>query len=56
MWTASTASSSLSQLNAVSVIDYATATEVARVPVGTFPQRERIGKIDPSVLGSLTPA
>jgi YVTN family beta-propeller protein len=47
---------SLSQLNAVSVIDYATATEVARVPVGTFPQRERIGKIDPSVLGSLTPA
>jgi YVTN family beta-propeller protein len=47
---------SLSQANAVSVIDYATATEVARVPVGTFPQRERIGKIDPSVLGSLTPA
>ncbi|HEX4222133.1 MAG TPA: serine/threonine protein kinase [Pseudonocardiaceae bacterium] len=47
---------SLSQLNAVSVIDYATAKEVARVPVGTFPQRERIGKIDPAVLGSLTPA
>ncbi|HEY4022827.1 MAG TPA: serine/threonine protein kinase [Pseudonocardiaceae bacterium] len=47
---------SLSQVNAVSVVDYATAKEVARVPVGTFPQRERIGKIDPSVLGSLTPA
>lgn len=47
---------SLSQLNAVSVVDYATATEVARVPVGVFPQRERIGRIDPAVLGALTPA
>lgn len=44
----------LSQANAVSVIDYATATEVARVPVGQFPQRERIGQLDPSVLGSLS--
>jgi DNA-binding beta-propeller fold protein YncE len=47
---------SLSQVNAVSVISYATAKEVARVPVGAFPQRERIGKIDPSILGSLNPA
>jgi DNA-binding beta-propeller fold protein YncE len=47
---------SLSQLNAVSVVDYATAEEVARVPVGVFPQRERIGRIDPSVLGALSPA
>lgn len=47
---------SLSQANAVSVVSYATATEVARVPVGQFPQRERIGQIDPSVLGSLSSA
>ncbi len=46
----------LSQANAVSVVDYATATEVARVPVGQFPQRERIGRIDPTVLGSLSPS
>jgi len=47
---------SLSQLNRVSVVDYATATEVARVPVGAFPQRERLGRIDPAVLGSLSSA
>jgi DNA-binding beta-propeller fold protein YncE len=47
---------SLSQLNKVSIVDYATATEVARVPVGAFPQRERLGRIDPSVLGSLSSA
>ncbi|HKN52654.1 MAG TPA: YncE family protein [Amycolatopsis sp.] len=44
---------SLSQRNEVSVVDYATAREVARVPVGAFPQRERIAKVDSSVLGSL---
>jgi len=45
---------SLSQANAVSVIDYRSGTEVARVPVGTFPQRERVSKVDPAVLGSLS--
>ena len=44
---------SLSQANAVSVVDYHSGTEVARVPVGTFPQRERVSKVDPAVLGSL---
>ncbi|MCU1682477.1 MAG: hypothetical protein JWQ81_3216 [Amycolatopsis sp.] len=44
---------SLSQRNEVSVVDYATAKEVARVPVGAFPQRERVAKLDPSVVGSL---
>jgi YVTN family beta-propeller protein len=47
---------SLSQQNAVSVIDYATAKEVARVPVGAFPQRERAGRIDDSLLGDLSPS
>lgn len=47
---------SLSNLNEVSVVDYATATEVARVPVGSFPQRERIAGIDASVVGDLDPA
>jgi YVTN family beta-propeller protein len=41
---------SLSNANAVSVVDYATAQEVARIPVGTFPQRERLGRIAGSVL------
>jgi YVTN family beta-propeller protein len=45
---------SLSNANAVSVVDYATAQEVARVPVGAFPQRERLGRISPAVLGALT--
>ncbi|GAA0343530.1 YncE family protein [Actinoallomurus spadix] len=47
---------SLSKANAVSVVDYATATEVARVPVGTFPQRERIGQAAPEAIAALTPA
>jgi YVTN family beta-propeller protein len=46
----------LSQAGEVSVVDYATASEVARVPVGAFPQRERTGQIDPTVLGALSPA
>jgi YVTN family beta-propeller protein len=46
----------LSQLGQVSVIDYATATEVARVPVGAFPQRERTGTIDPKALAALSTA
>ncbi|MEY9875158.1 YVTN family beta-propeller protein [Streptacidiphilus sp. MAP12-33] len=47
---------SLSKADAVSVIDYTTGTELARVPVGAFPQRERTGAIDPSVLPDLSPA
>ncbi|NUR60091.1 MAG: YncE family protein [Catenulispora sp.] len=46
----------LSNLGQVSVVDYATATEVARVPVGAFPQRERISKIAASVVAGLNPA
>lgn len=47
---------SLSNLNAVSVVSYATATEVARIPVGAFPQRERVSQIAASVVGDLSPA
>jgi DNA-binding beta-propeller fold protein YncE len=47
---------SLSGRNAISVIDYRTAREVARIPVGTFPQRERLGKVPQDVLDSLSPA
>jgi YVTN family beta-propeller protein len=45
---------SLSNANAVSVVDYATAQEVARVPVGTFPQRERLARVAGDVLPTLT--
>ncbi|SDY91302.1 hypothetical protein SAMN05421504_107419 [Amycolatopsis xylanica] len=41
---------SLSKRNEVSVVDYATGQEKARVQVGVFPQRERAAKVDPSVL------
>ncbi len=44
----------LSNLDQVSVVDYRTAKEVARVDVGDFPQRERLGKVDESALGGLT--
>jgi len=47
---------SLSNANAVSIVDYATATEVARVPVGSFPQRERLARLAPDVLPTLLPA
>lgn len=47
---------SLSRLGQVSVVDYTTATEVARVPVGAFPQRERISQIADSVVANLDPA
>ncbi|MEO6083204.1 MAG: YncE family protein [Umezawaea sp.] len=43
----------LSNLDAVSVVDYATAREVARVPVGDFPQRERLGKLAEDVVPTL---
>jgi YVTN family beta-propeller protein len=45
---------SLSNRNEVSVVDFATATEVARVPVGTFPQRERIARMSSSAIASLS--
>jgi YVTN family beta-propeller protein len=34
----------------VSVIAYDTAEEVMRVPVGDFPQRERLARVDPDAL------
>jgi YVTN family beta-propeller protein len=43
----------LSTLDAVSVIDYRTAKEVARIPVGHFPQRERLGKLAEDVITAL---
>jgi DNA-binding beta-propeller fold protein YncE len=46
---------SLSNTNAVSIVDYATAREIARVPVGRFPQRERLGRVAPEVLPTLSP-
>jgi YVTN family beta-propeller protein len=47
---------SLSGDNTVSVISYSTAQEVARVPVGNFPQRERIGKASTEALSGLSSA
>ena len=47
---------SLSNAGQVSVINYATATEVARVPVGAFPQRERISQMSPAAISALGPA
>lgn len=44
----------LSNRDEVSVVDYTTAKEVARVKVGDFPQRERAGKIAEDALGGLT--
>ena len=47
---------SLSAGNAVSVIDYATGAEVARIPVGNFPQRERTATVPESVIAGLSSA
>ena len=44
---------SLSAGNAVSVVDYATGTEVARIPVGEFPQRERNATVPEAVISGL---
>jgi YVTN family beta-propeller protein len=41
--------------NTVSVISYDTAQEVRRIPVGTFPQRERLGQATPEAIAALTP-
>lgn len=47
---------SLSEKNQVSVIDYRTAREVARIDVGHYPQRERAAKLTPEAVGSLDPS
>jgi DNA-binding beta-propeller fold protein YncE len=44
---------STSNDDAVSVIAYDTAREVARLPVGDFPQRIRLGAIAPEALAAL---
>jgi len=43
----------LSALDAVSVVDYRTAREVARVPVGDYPQRERLGVLAEDAIPTL---
>ncbi|WP_431043175.1 YncE family protein [Streptomyces sp. P1-3] len=60
-WTASSADGrrcfvSLANQDRISVVDYATAKEVARVPVGDFPQRERLGLLSEAALNALDPA
>jgi hypothetical protein len=45
---------SLSNADAVSVVGYVTGTETARIPVGAFPQRERLAKISPAALAALS--
>jgi DNA-binding beta-propeller fold protein YncE len=47
---------SLSGDDAIAVIDYATAREVKRVPVGKFPQRSRLGRLAEAAVPTLTPA
>ncbi|HEU5331978.1 MAG TPA: YncE family protein [Actinocrinis sp.] len=46
----------LSAGNAVSVVSYATGQEVARVPVGDFPQRGRLAKVTDAALAGLSPS
>jgi DNA-binding beta-propeller fold protein YncE len=45
---------SLAEKDQISVVSYATATEVARIPVGHFPQRERLARLTPTAVASLT--
>ncbi|GAA1230192.1 YncE family protein [Kitasatospora nipponensis] len=45
---------SLSQANQVSVVDYASGKELARVPVGVFPQRERAAQVAGDALSALS--
>jgi DNA-binding beta-propeller fold protein YncE len=47
---------SLAEDDQISVIDYRTAREVARIDVGRFPQRERAAKLTPEAVASLDPA
>jgi DNA-binding beta-propeller fold protein YncE len=44
---------SLSNANQISVVNYATGAETARIPVGNFPQRERLAKAAPAALANL---
>jgi DNA-binding beta-propeller fold protein YncE len=46
----------LSAGNAVSVVSYATGQEVARVPVGDFPQRGRLAKVTDAAIAGLSPS
>jgi DNA-binding beta-propeller fold protein YncE len=46
---------SLAKKDQISVVNYATATEIARIPVGHFPQRERLARLSPAAVASLTP-
>jgi YVTN family beta-propeller protein len=46
---------SLSGDDAISVIDYQTASEVENIPTGKFPQRSRLGRVPESVLSLLNP-
>jgi DNA-binding beta-propeller fold protein YncE len=45
---------SLSNANQISVVNYATGQETARIAVGDFPQRERLAKAAPAALANLT--
>ncbi|TDD92145.1 YncE family protein [Actinomadura darangshiensis] len=47
---------SLAEDDQVSVIDYRTAREVARIDVGRFPQRERAAQLAPAAVSALDPA
>ncbi|WP_157995846.1 hypothetical protein [Thermomonospora amylolytica] len=47
---------SLSDKDRISVVDYGTAREVAQMPTGRFPQRERLGKAPQDVLDALDPS
>ncbi|MFA1540849.1 YncE family protein [Actinomadura monticuli] len=47
---------SLAEDDQISVVDYRTAKEVARIDVGRFPQRERAAKLTPEAIASLDPA
>jgi YVTN family beta-propeller protein len=40
--------------NDVSVISYSSAQEITRVPVGSFPQRERLGTVTDAVISGLS--
>jgi DNA-binding beta-propeller fold protein YncE len=46
---------SISGDNVVAIVDYATGQKVATVPVGKFPQRNRLGKVPESVVALLAP-
>jgi YVTN family beta-propeller protein len=46
----------LSGRDEVSVVDYATGAETARIPVGDFPQRERLAAVPQAVLDTLNVA